>query len=217
MDLLLIDDHALVREGIRALADATGLFGHILECGSLAHALDTARTERARIGFVILDLGLPDAVGFDALVRLREALPEAPILVVSGGDTPTVIDTAFELGARGYLPKCSSPTALRLAIQSVLGDERYVPPQLLGHGGAARRPSTPAASPANLERLTPRQNEVLKLLAKGYANKEIANALDLSLSTVRIHVSAVLERLGVENRTQAAMCSTAQVLLRSPA
>ncbi|MFT3926476.1 MAG: response regulator transcription factor [Myxococcales bacterium] len=213
MDLLLIDDHRLVRDGIRAIVEATGLFTRTIECGSLASALARVDSDGDQIGFVILDLGLPDASGFECLIRVRDALPGVPILVVSGEDQRESIDSAFDLGARGYLPKSSSPTALRLAIESILGDELYVPPQRLGHLGRASQNDEGSPPPPERGLLTRRQCEVLRLLAKGRTNKEIAEIMGLSLSTIRIHVSAVLDRLGVENRTQAATCPAARRFL----
>lgn len=195
------------------LVEGVGLFRHTIECSSLVAALHEVKQDTASIGLVMLDLDLPDTQGLETLERMRGAAPSAPILVVSAGFEGAIIDGAFERGARGYVPKNSSGATLRMAVRSVLHGELYVPPHILPvFGGNPGHPSATAA-PRGPIRLTSRQNEVLLLLAKGYANKEIASTLSLSLSTVRVHVSAILERLGVENRTQAATSPTAQLLL----
>lgn len=198
------------------LITATGLVDDVRECPSLVAALHEAEQAQERIGLVMLDLGLSDASGLQALERIRGALPDVPVLVVSGQEEAEIIDGAFARGARGYLPKGSSAVALRLAMESVLGGELYVPPQLLA-SFAARTIPTALADDVEGDcvsaRLTPRQTDVLSLLARGFANKEIAQSLDMSPSTVRVHVSAILERLGVENRTQAATSAVAAALL----
>jgi DNA-binding NarL/FixJ family response regulator len=208
--LLIVDDHGLVRQGLRLMAEGLGRFDAIVECASIASALSEARSEEGSLALIMLDLGLPDADALDGLDRLHAQCPEVPVIVVSGEEDPRLIDAAFLHGARGYVPKNSSGHALRAAIDAVLGGEVYVPPHVLPSRG---RSSRPAAEPESVSKLTPRQSDVLVLLARGLANKEIAEELDMSLSTVRVHVGAIFKLLGVENRTQAAMSPLAQKLL----
>lgn len=212
MQLMIVDDHGLVRQGLRLMAEGLGRFDEIIECASIASALSGARAAGDSLALIILDLGLPDADAMDGLDRLRAQSPNVPVLVVSGEDNPRLIDDAFAHGARGYVPKNSSSSALRSAIETVLGGELYVPPHVLpSRGHSTRPPVEPEASGA--AKLTPRQSEVLVLLARGLANKEIAAELDMSLSTVRVHVGAIFKLLEVENRTQAAMSPVALKLL----
>ena len=218
MQLLIVEDHSLVREGLRMLLDDSKRFERCWECDSLAAGIDRAHALGAELGLVMLDLGLPDASGIEALERMRAAVPAVPVIVVSGGDDPSIIDAAFSHGARGYVPKNSSGPALRAAVETVLSGEMYVPPHVL----PSRKPSMPPAShdqpiapPSAVSQLTPRQGDVLRLLARGLANKEIATELGMSTSTVRVHVTAVLKALGVENRTQAALSEAAKGLPRS--
>jgi DNA-binding NarL/FixJ family response regulator len=215
MHVLIVEDYALVREGLRMMIVGTGLFERCVECASLAAALAEARESGDALGLVLLDLGLPDAHGLDALDQFRAAHPDVPIIIVSGGDDAATIDTAFAHGARGYVPKNSSGPALRSAVETVLRGELYVPPHILpSRASGARPPQRPPSSPpGSIAHLTPRQAEVLVLLARGLANKEIGEQLEMSPSTVRAHVSAILKALGVENRTQAAMSETACALL----
>ncbi len=215
MQVLIVEDHALVREGLRMMVVAMGLFEQCVECASLAVALAQARDAGDDLALVLLDPGLPDAQGLDALDRFHQSFPSAPILVVSGGDDADTIDAAFARGARGYVPKNSSGLALRAAVETVLRGELYVPPHVLPSLFGSARASQRASSgvPATAARLTPRQADVLVLLARGLSNKEIGEQLAMSPSTVRAHVSAILKALGVENRTQAAMSETACALL----
>lgn len=214
MQLMIVDDHVLVRQGLRMMAEALGRFDAFTECASIAAALAEARAAGDSLGLVMLDLGLPDSDGMSGLDRLRAQCPNVPVLVVSGEDNPRLIDDAFAHGARGYVPKNSSSTALRTAIETVLGGELYVPPHVLPSRGQSSRPPEPDAAPG--AKLTPRQSDVLVLVARGLANKEIASELDMSLSTVRVHVGAIFKLLGVENRTQAAMSTMALKLLGRP-
>ncbi len=185
------------------MAEAMGRFDGITECGSIAAALADARGMADTLALIILDLGLPDSDAMDGLDRLRAQCPNVPVLVVSGEDHPRLIDDAFAHGARGFVPKNSSAAALRVAIETVLGGELYVPPHVLPSRGQSSRP-TPEVEAEAGAKVTPRQSDVLVLLARGLANKEIAQELDMSLSTVRVHVGAIFKLLGVENRTQAA-------------
>lgn len=195
------------------MGESVGRFASVSEVGSLAGALADLKLHSQRPGLVMLDLGLPDAVGGTALKMVVERCAEAPVLVVSGLDDPRSIDEAFALGARGYVPKNSSARTLRTAIETVLGGELYVPPHVLPSRAEAHRPLFPSSGQAVAVRLTRRQSDVLLHLSRGLSNKEIATELDMSLSTVRVHLSAVFKILGVENRTQAAMSSVARKLL----
>ena len=213
MLLLLVDDHTLVREGLRMQIEAMDKFERIVECPSMSKALEQSAENGADVGLVMLDLNLEDAQGPEVVELIRAAVPGAPILVISAEDQPAIISDAIARGAQGYLPKSSSGEALRAAVASVLEGTVYLPPYIsptfdrtFDHGQGEY--SAPRVVP-----LTSRQGEVLIRLAKGLSNKEIAEALKLSLSTVRVHVSAVFDRLDVENRTQAATSPTARFLL----
>lgn len=216
MQLMIVDDHGLVRQGLRLMAEAMGRFDSVVECASLAAAIAQARALGDALGLVMLDLGLPDAGAMEGLDRFRSAYPGIPVLVVSGEEGADLIDDAFAHGARGYVPKNSSSAALRTAIETVLGGELYVPPHVLPSRAQSTRPPLDAAATTGT-RLTPRQSDVLVLLARGLANKEIAQELEMSLSTVRVHIGAIFKLLGVENRTQAATSPiTLKLLGRSP-
>lgn len=194
------------------LAEDTELFDEFVECASLTAGVAAAR--EGEVGLVMLDLHLPDAVGLDAVVHMRAAVGDAPILVVAGDHERSTIDGAFAAGANGFLPKNSSPTALRTAMDAVLRGDYYVPPHVipsLSGGPPSEAPPPPGTEPP--VKLTRRQRDVLILVARGLANKEIAQELGMSPSTVRVHVTAILRALNVENRTQAAMHATTRQLV----
>jgi DNA-binding NarL/FixJ family response regulator len=208
MQVLIVEDHALVREGLRRVLDGDARFETCLECSNLHEALAAARGSE-RLGLVLLDVGLPDAPGAVALERFRDEFPAVPVLVISGSDDAAVIDAAFQRGARGYLPQSAAAPTLRAAVDTVLRGELYVPPCVL--------PSLAARGREAQVHLTQRQAAVLALVARGLSNKEVAQELDMSPATVRVHVSALLRALGVENRTQAATSAVAQRLLEARA
>lgn len=140
----------------------------------------------------MLDLGLPGCAGIEALTRMRAAAPEARIVVVSATEERDVILAALRAGAAGYVPKTSKPGVVTAALRLVAAGGVYVPPQTLGDVPAAARKA-----------LTGRQLEVLRLLARGLANKEIARNLRIGQETVKQHARAVYAALGVSRRAQA--------------
>lgn len=213
MRILIVEDHALVRAGIRMLAENTKLFDDFVECASLTAGVAAARKDE--FALVMLDLHLPDAAGMDAVVHMRQAVGHVPILVVAGSHDKATIDGSFANGANGFLPKNSTPAALQSAIEAVLRGEYYVPPHVIPSlsGGAASGGGAAATDTDDTVKLTHRQRDVLILMARGFANKEIAHELHMSPSTVRVHVTAILRALDVENRTQAATHPTTRQLL----
>jgi DNA-binding NarL/FixJ family response regulator len=204
MRILVVDDHPL-------MADAIGLAMSTLEratevetAGNLAEAM--ARAQKAAFDLCLLDLGLPDCSGLQALERMREALPHLPVVVVSGSDDAGNVLKALDLGAMGYIPKTSPRDVLLGAVRLVASGGIYVPVQALKSREAAELPSAasaPASGRVEDLGLSARQGEVLGLLLKGLPNKLIARKLDISENTTKIHVSAVLRALGVASRTQA--------------
>ncbi|MDD5367413.1 MAG: response regulator transcription factor [Gallionellaceae bacterium] len=194
MKFLLVDDHALFRHGLRLLL--AGFPGNpvFLEAGNCAAAFAEAAVH-ADIDLILLDLALPDLNGLDGLVRLRELCPTTPVVLLSANENTPIILDGLRRGAQGFIPKSSSPDVMVAALQVILAGGIYVPAT-----GVAGR-----AEPAGGNRaLTARQREVLALLVKNRSNKEIAQALDMRVNTVRVHVAAILKILDVENRNDAA-------------
>jgi DNA-binding NarL/FixJ family response regulator len=212
MRILVVDDHPLMAEAIGLAMRTLDRATEVENTGSLAAAV--ARAKQVAFDLCLLDLGLPDCSGLEALVRMRESLPALPVVVVSAADDAKSVLAALDLGAMGYIPKTSPREVLLGAVRLVAAGGIYVPLQAVKAeevkvraaagpvaSGAGER-ATAAKTMAELG-LSSRQREVLELLLKGLPNKLIARKLDISENTAKIHVSAVLRVLGVATRTQA--------------
>jgi DNA-binding NarL/FixJ family response regulator len=196
MRILVVDDHPLMAEALELAMRALDRATQVQVAGSLQAALALAKS--GGFDLCLLDLGLPDCSGLEALSRMRAALPALPVVVVSGTDDTRYVLAALDLGAMGYIPKTSPRDVLLGAVRLVAAGGIYLPAEALREREAA----APVTSGAEL-RLSARQREVLELLLKGLPNKLIARELDISENTAKIHVSAVLRALGVSTRTQA--------------
>jgi DNA-binding NarL/FixJ family response regulator len=201
MNVLLIDDHALFREGLKFLLRTLDAALAVDEAGNCAKALEHAAARSYDL--VLLDLKMPGVDGLDALAALRDAIPAAPLVVLSGEDNAAVVRAAIERGAMGFIPKSSTPEVLIQALRLVLARGVYLPPTVLDAAGPATAPPAQAAASQALCGLTPRQMDVLRCVIQGKPNKIIARELDVSESTVKAHLSSVLRALGAHNRTEA--------------
>lgn len=212
MKILLVDDHQLVREGLRALVATLEYDGgapvEFFEASGYLEALDRAR-DHPDFDVVMLDLRLPDAQGFAALIDLQERCPGTPVIVISGSDDAATIRGALDSGARGFIPKASPSATVIQAIRLVLSGGTYVPVEALAGEGAAHA-ATHAAPVLDAEALglTPRQGEVMQLLLRGCPNKLICRELDLSEGTVKNHLAAIFRALNVNSRVQAVIEAT---------
>jgi DNA-binding NarL/FixJ family response regulator len=210
MKVLVIDDHPLMAEAIGVVISL------IDESASLAIAPDLGAALRLSAAddtfdLALLDLCLADCTGLDGLVRLREERPGLPVVVISAISDRSTVLAALDHGAMGFIPKTASREILLGAIRLVAAGRVYVPIEALKPTPSAYpvRSVHPATvgdgehvAPSDLG-LTPRQADVLALLLKGHSNKLIARKLDITESTVKVHVSAVLQSLNVASRTQA--------------
>ena len=200
--LLIADDHPLFRGALREAV--SGLFEKpdIAEAGSFEDV--TRQLERgAEIDLILLDLSMPGVRGFSGLMYLRAQYPSVPIIVVSGNDDPAVIRRCMDFGASGFIPKTLGVEAMRAAIARVLEGGVWTPPDIeLGPSDAPT-----AGMIARLALLTPQQVRVLMMLSEGLLNKQIAYELGVSEATIKAHVSAILQKLGVESRTQAVIAA----------
>jgi DNA-binding NarL/FixJ family response regulator len=200
---VIADDHPLFRGALRAAI--CGLFGRadIGEAGTFEEV--TELLERGgEIDLILLDLRMPGVRGFSGLMYLRAQYPSVPIVIVSANDDPAVIRRCVEFGAAGFIPKTLDIEQLRGAIARVLQGEVWTPPEIdLAAGADAES----AATIARLSTLTPQQVRVLMMLSGGLLNKQIAHELGVSEATVKAHVSAILQKLGVDSRTQAVIAA----------
>jgi DNA-binding NarL/FixJ family response regulator len=202
--LLIADDHPLFRGALREAVSSLCSGGEIAEAGTFEDAskiLDTGN----EVDLVLLDLAMPGVRGLSGLMYLRAQYPSVPVVIISGNDDPAVIRRCMDFGASGFIPKTLSVEGMREAIAGVLKGGIWTPPDVdLG----ANADSETSAMLARLATLTPQQVRVLMMLSEGLLNKQIAYELTVSEATVKAHVSAILQKLGVESRTQAVIAAS---------
>jgi DNA-binding NarL/FixJ family response regulator len=204
LKILVVDDHALVREGLRQVLKGLDSDVDVLEAGSCSRAFELAG-QHADLDLVLLDYHLPDMNGLEALDVFACQHPELPIIVLSGSVNPRVMRQVLSKGAAAFLTKSGMSDELLSVTRLVLAGDVYVPPELMAASAGAPATELPAESSA--PQFTPRQEEVLYLLLDGYANKEIGRMLSLSDETVKNHVTAILRGFGVTTRTQAVLAA----------
>jgi DNA-binding NarL/FixJ family response regulator len=201
--LVIADDHPLFRGALREAV--FGAFGRaeIAEAGSfdeVAKLLD----KDGEVDLIMLDLRMPGVRGFSGLMYLRAQYPSVPVVIISANDDPAVIRRCMDFGASGFIPKTLGIEEMRNAIVRVLKGGVWTPPDVDLEAGSD---AETAALMARLATLTPQQVRVLMMLSEGLLNKQIAYELSVSEATVKAHVSAILQKLGVESRTQAVIAA----------
>ena len=199
--VLVADDHPLFREALRnavarALPTAT-----IREAESV-DALYALIERESDADLLLLDLNMPGAHGFSALVHLRAHYPQLPVMVVSAREEPAVMRRALDHGAVGFLPKSADAGTLGEAIDAVLAGDRWAPASSLKAPAAGAEEHDAAQ---RVRDLTPQQFRVLQMLGDGLLNKQIAYELGVSEATIKAHMTAILRKLGASNRTQAVL------------
>jgi DNA-binding NarL/FixJ family response regulator len=202
--VLIADDHPLVVGGLRQAVLAAAPKAEIAvanDFDSMVAALEASPDT----DLVLLDLAMPGVRGFSGLLFLRSEHPSTPVVVVSGNEDRAVIRHCMEFGAAGYIPKSNSLDTMRVAIGQVVDGGRWTPPDFDPRAEPNRESSAMAR---RLASLTPQQVRVLMMLSQGLLNKQIAYELTVSEATVKAHVSAILQKLGVESRTQAVILAT---------
>ncbi len=198
MRLLLCDDHVMFREGLELILGQLDPDVDLIGVGEAEAALQRL-AEDDDFDLVLLDIELPGLDGFQALAELRRRHPTVPVVLLSASERPEHVRAALEAGAAGFIPKSTRGSVLLSALRLVLSGGVYVPPLMVD----APASGAEAASPA--PELSPRQAEVLRLLARGLTNKEISRVLGIAPGTVKSHVVRIYEALDVTNRTEAAM------------
>ncbi len=195
--VFLVDDHAVVRQGVRAFLQLQADLEVVGEAADGQSA--AAKAGRLRPDVVLMDLILPGGGGAAAIRAVREAVPGTRVLVLSSYADDAQVFAAMQAGAAGYLLKDVQPEELAEAIRKVHQGLPVLHPEV------ARRLMHHAGGPPQLVDFTARERDVLRLMAEGFANKEIARRLFISEKTVKTHVSHILQKLGVSDRTQAAL------------
>jgi DNA-binding NarL/FixJ family response regulator len=196
--VLVADDHAIFRQGLRVVLGDLDPAVEILEAADFGEALAIARDVQD-LSLLLADLRMPQMDGFEGLKALRRVVPRAPIMVLSASEEAADLFGALESGASGYLPKSAPAPVILAALRLVLAGGVYVPRELVS--GGRPLPQTLAGS-GRAGVLTPRQHEVLALIADGHSNKEIAHRIGTSEGTVKAHITAIMRVLGVRNRVQ---------------
>lgn len=199
--LLIADDHPLFREALRG-AVARVLPDAILREADSVDKLYALVESEPDADLLLLDLNMPGAQGFSALVHLRGQHPELPVVVVSAREEPAVMRRALDHGAMGFIPKSVDSATLGQALSCVLEGDRWVPAAAQAAPAAAAEEHDAAQRVADL---TPQQFRVLQMLGEGLLNKQIAFQLGVSEATIKAHMTAILRKLGASNRTQAVL------------
>jgi DNA-binding NarL/FixJ family response regulator len=193
---LLADDHTLVRAGIRALAQEIEGVVIVAEADNGRDALALAATHHPDL--VIMDISMRDLNGIEATAQMKAALPATRVVILSMHTTEDFVRRALAAGADAYIVKDCAPMELRIAIEAAMRGDVYLSPRVSRHllgsltGGAAPRKSS-------LDTLTPRQREVLQMVAEGKSTKAIAFTLEVSIKTVETHRAGIMERLGIHD------------------
>ncbi len=214
MKVLYADDHWITRSAARHLIDRLESGSELLEAADFRQALDLA-SANPDLDLILLDLLMPGMKRFEGLRAMRECLPQVPVVVMSAIEDRDEILRCIEAGAMGYIPKSSQSDEVESALQTVLAGGVAFPRRLLEQRNPSKKQAVYAfGNDKSLEdvsgALTKRQLQVYKLLGQGMSNAQVAEALGLSEHTVRVHVSAIVKRLNLDSRTQAAISAAAQ-------
>lgn len=196
--IMIVDDHPLFRRALQQALEASLDVAEVVETGSLDE-LNAKLAENSAIDLILLDLSMPGVQGLSGLLFLRAQYPEIPVMIVSASEDQDTIRGAIGIGASGFVPKSQPVDVIRAAVRRVLDGEIWVPPDV----DLASQAKDASELIARLSTLTPQQVRVLMMLGEGLLNKQIAFRLSVSEATIKAHVSAILQKLGVDSRTQA--------------
>jgi len=203
--ILIADDHALVRGGIVSALQRLYPDARIYEACSAGEALQCASQLPRELDLALVDLFMPDMDGFEFLRQLCDEHPSLPVAVLSASDDEDHVRKALAIGAAGFISKSVAEHEFANALNIVSAGGTYPPAGQRRPAPASLRPTGGGTDGQTSGELTSRQREILKLLGQGKSNKQIARELDLSENTVKVHVSAILRALKLENRTQAGL------------
>jgi DNA-binding NarL/FixJ family response regulator len=194
INIMLVDDHPLVRDGLRARLETATHFRVVAEAGSGSEAV--ARAQQGGIDLVLMDINMPGGSGLEATAQLHAHCPDVAVLVLSMHDKLEYVTQAMAAGARGYVLKDAPGKDIVMAIDSVMGGGIYYSAAL------ARRLAKPAPAANAGHGLTAREQEVMRGIASGHSNKQIARTMDLSVRTVETHRLNIKRKLGIEGQAE---------------
>ncbi len=201
--ILIADDHPLMRGALRQAVAGAAPDAIIDECGDMVELSATLQKFKGA-DLVLLDLNMPGVRGFSGLMYMRAQYPDIPVIVVSANEERDTIRRCIDFGASGYIPKTTDVEVMRNAVRVVLDGGAWTPADVDIN---APRDQATADMVRRLASLTPQQVRVLMMLSEGLLNKQIAYELSVSEATVKAHVSAILQKLGVDSRTQAVIAA----------
>jgi len=202
-DIVIADDHPLVRGALRQAVEGAVKDVTVTETSDFDQLI-LVLAEKLETDLVLLDLAMPGMHGFSGLIYLRIQYANIPVVVVSANDNRCVMRRCIEIGAAGFIPKTTDLDTMRAAFATVLAGGLWVPPDL---GPAESSDPETADILRRMASLTPQQMRVLMMLSEGLLNKQIAFELSVSEATIKAHVSAILQKLRVESRTQAVIAA----------
>ena len=206
--VLIVDDHAVVRAGLKLLVDGQQDLEAVGEAGSARDAIFEARSLKPDV--VLLDVVMPDQNGIEIVPQLLKENPESKVLVLSMQDEPRYVREAFEAGASGYVLKEAADSEVVAAIREVAGGGRYVHPEL---GARLVAADSEERKRADEDPLSEREREVLRLLALGHTNQEIAKQLYISVRTAETHRAHIMQKLRLQSRAELVRYALDQGLL----
>ncbi|SFU19150.1 LuxR C-terminal-related transcriptional regulator [Sedimentitalea nanhaiensis] len=209
--VLIVDDHPLYSDALASALTLVFPNSAIRQARTLGEALAALETD-LRPDLVMFDLKLPDVTGISGFVSLRARLPDTPILVISSLASVELVQSLLAEGAAGFLSKDASAQTLKTVLTEIAAGRKYVPKSYRMPEGSAQKTVSGEAVHPKLAALTPQQQRIMKLICAGKPNKQIAYELSLAEATVKAHITALLRRLGVQNRTQAAVMVESAVL-----
>lgn len=201
-EVLVVDDHPLFCEALSMILRGALSVPEVIIANNLTEALKTLKGRTAP-DIVLLDLNLPDVDGLDGLVRLKMAVPNTPVIVVSSLSDSAIVTSVLNEGASGFIPKDSDKTVITEAFRKILDGGVYTPLDYIAPVG--NDTAEPDCTPTKLASLTPQQSCILRLICEGKLNKQIAYELSIAETTVKAHMTAILRKLGVHSRTQAVL------------
>lgn len=212
MKIFLADDHPLYRMALSGLLAQLDNSVTVIDCCDFQELQSALSSSDEKPDLILLDLSMPGMVYEDAIPALKKAYPDIALVIISGTENVSDMSRVLNLGAEGFIPKSATREVLLSALRLVLSGGKYIPAQMFA--GEAIQENDPRSTPnsakathrpINADALTKRQRNVLDLMAEGQSNREIANALGLAESTVKVHITAIFRILGVSNRTQAVL------------
>lgn len=204
MHIILVDDHPLFREALHSMLRLGLPAVRIEEADSIERA-QCVLAQKPQIDLIVLDLSMKGVDGFEGMVALRIRFPRIPILVCSALEEPRVVREALRLGAAGFVPKSAPRASYLKALDCVMNGSIFVPDLPMAEVSLRREADDVGA---RIAALTPAQMNVLSMIKHGKLNKQIAFELGIGDSMVKAHVSEIMRKLGVRNRTQAALCAS---------